>query len=118
MKYPDQPQTLALLEQWHAHYIKLTDACNSLKPAFGSSVFDTPIWSTIWQTFDLYTETLAESLGATEPDIDSWLHYFWYECDMGKTPKKCSIKDVEYSFATVHELCALIMRVQHAGEQA
>lgn len=112
MKYPDQTKTLALLEQWHTHYIQLTNVCNSLKPAFGESVFDTPMWNTIWQTFDLYTDTLAESLGATEQYFESWLHYFWNECSMGENAGRCTVNGMQFTLTNVHDLCALIMKVR------
>lgn len=84
MTYPDIEETKKWIDQWKARHGELYRVMSQIEDVFGGSV-DSPLFYSVWDVFDGYTDHLAHRLG---DEWAYWLEWWRSECDMGATPKQ------------------------------
>jgi len=75
------------LEKWAAtlaEFDRQVDAFSALTRAQP----DSPLLEAIYRVEEAYTAAVAEQVG----DVDQWLVWFRWECEMGRTPREASIR--------------------------
>lgn len=77
-EYPNRENTISLLTDWQAHHAKLERMMNGIEASIGLDV-NGPMYDTVWNVFDAYTNTLSVEIG----DFDGWLEWYHAENDMG-----------------------------------
>lgn len=110
MIYTDRKETMLRLEQWKQHHSNLTAITKNLKLLLGC-LANNPLSDVIWLTFESYTRTLVELLGATSWP-DDWLTWYAYENDMGKKGLKAGYNGKLKPIKNLGDLCRLIEKAR------
>lgn len=107
--YPDKANTLALLGDWQKHHAAVDRLFKGSAMYIG---LDTggPMFETVWDLFQAYTDTLAVEIG----DYFDWLDWYCSETDMGKRSRTVVIKGKDRRIKTLAQLCTVI--IQQRGE--
>jgi len=96
---PTRREITAHLHKWAEIYLHARAAWASLEGAIGQQ-FDSPLHRAVWNTFDAYTDALAELLG----DRDGWLDWFCWANEMGAKAGEVTINGKKRKARTVRDL--------------
>ena len=89
----------------HATAKAAGEAVDALNNIVGCSP-ESPLSQSIYAMVIAYTDEVQEAHG-----LDTWLEWYWLECEMGETPLAASIGDEPLrEIATVEDLIALCAR--------
>ena len=102
MTYPPKPEAMAMLEAWKAQHARIEAVMRDIERVFGT-IPDSRLFEVSWESFDLYTETLAKLLGAGE-----WLSWFSAENEFGERDMKAGYDGGIFKIRTLDDLYVLI----------
>ena len=104
-----KPGTKEAIRTWYATTKAVGEAVDELDRAVGCSP-ESPLSQSIYAMVIAYTGAVQDAHG-----LDTWLNWYWLECNMGKTPLSASIGDNPLrDIATVEDLIKLC---EEDGEQ-
>jgi hypothetical protein len=106
MTYTDKKETMLRLKQWKQQHDDLTTIFEAMKPSLGC-LANSPLFESAWRTFEAYTKTLVELLGATGWP-DDWLTWYAYENNMGAKGMKAGYSGKLKPINNLADLCRLI----------
>ena len=87
---------------WHTTVKATGEAVDALDRVVGCSP-ESPLSQSIYAMVIAYTDAVQDAHG-----LDTWLEWYWLECEMGETPLSASIGDEPLrEIATVEDLIAL-----------
>jgi hypothetical protein len=87
------------LNEW-AEYIAATDKAIDDFVAMCGGDLDSKFLRPFCEMQSAYTAAVGKLVG----DDESWLQYYWMDCDMGRTPRKVNCGTLK----TIRQLAALI----------
>ena len=90
---------------WYTTVKATGDAVDELDRVVGCSP-ESPLSQSIYAMVIAYTDAVQDAHG-----LDTWLEWYWLECEMGENPLSASIGDEPLrEIATVEDLIALCAR--------
>ena len=93
------------IRTWYATVKATGEAVDALNNIVGCSP-ESPMSQAIYAMVIAYTDAVQDAHG-----LDTWLEWYWLECEMGETPLSASIGDEPLrEIATVDDLIALCAR--------
>ena len=100
-----KPGTVEAIHTWHTTVKATGEAVDALDRVVGCSP-ESPLSQAIYAMVIAYTDAVQDALG-----LDTWLEWYWLECEMGETPLSASIGDEPLrEIATLEDLIALCAR--------
>ena len=97
--------TVEAIRAWYATVKDTGEAVDALNNVVGCSP-ESPLSQSIYAMVIAYTNAVQDAHG-----LDTWLEWYWLECQMGDTPLSASIGDEPLrEIATVEDLIALCAR--------
>ena len=99
-------EVLAILRPWHDRTVQLQRQWDAFEAATGART-DHPFGESIWLMHEAYTSAIAAQVG----DVDEWLSWWHYECNLGKTPLEAyrSLGTKALRVSTLERLATVIL---------
>ena len=101
-----EPEIIARLTEWQCRHEKFSAAYRAFADLTGAAP-ESAFMGQILALWDAYTKAVSEIVG--DLSRESWLDWYAYECDMGKSPKDVEFQDGRQTvIATLADLAKLI----------
>lgn len=97
---------LPRLQAWATHQRSLRQQYEAFCELTGGGC-ESPLWLAVFAVSQAYTDAVSEAVG----DVNQWLSWWQYECDLGDKPMECTLPSGESRLVrTVEDLAWVVAK--------